>query len=135
MRRPEFTGNKLKQALRDGTLQGNKFRFIALVKDCPDDDRISVSVNNGDSWVDIATDMIASAETIDSSTGSAHPLVELELKRTKNQEYNAVITLMAQRKTPLEELDFLRNAWEVSPDLYYFFKYGRDRPPFWWARA
>lgn len=92
----KLSGTALEKALKEGTLAQTNVSLTGMVKPSEKSGYISFALGNCDSWVDLPTDMIDSAEQVAlrSCRDHSHPTMRITLKEPKESEGKILLALL-----------------------------------------
>jgi hypothetical protein len=99
-----FSGAALEEALRSGKLDRPVIELVGMVKAAETEGKISFTPTDCESWVEIPTDLIESAEQVGQRAcrEHAHPVVRLNLKQPKDPEAQILAQLLtSSRPSPM----------------------------------
>jgi hypothetical protein len=97
MAEDRFTGSSLEEALRSGKLEeSGSLELVGMVKAAEEPGKISFTRTDCDSWVDIPTNLIDSAEQLGQRSCGvhSHPLFRVQLKEPKDPEARVLAALL-----------------------------------------
>jgi hypothetical protein len=104
-----LTGESLEQALRGGDLDRPDSEIVGMVKVTEEKGKVSFSRTDCESWVDLPTDLIKSAEQVGHSRcrDHSHPVFRLQLNSSDDPAAQVFGALLAAAPSALQ----------ASPDL------------------
>ena len=92
-----LTGKSLEQALLSGALEQPALELVGMVKAAEEDGKISFSRTDCESWIDVPTDLIESAEQLGHNRcqDHSHPVFRLSLKESNDPAAQVLAALLA----------------------------------------
>ena len=109
-----LTGAALEQALATGRFEQSAAHLTGMVKPSGKPGHIAFTPSGCDSWVDLPTNMIETAEHIGRQTcrDHSHPLFQLTLKEPKDPQAKLLLALVAAGQRMV-----MADQWEMPGDM------------------